>query len=46
MYRANTTNKYEISGDTARSAKRWEEENMYKTSYDKHSETNVYYNLI
>ena len=34
-------NKYEVSDATVKSAKRWENDNMYKTSYFRQSDKNV-----
>ncbi len=38
---SNGFNKYEVTDTTIESAKRWENSNMYKTSYFKQSEKNV-----
>ena len=35
------TNKYDVSDHSVQAAKRWEQDNMYKTSYYKQSEKNV-----
>jgi hypothetical protein len=45
MFRSTSTgfNKYDTSEQTSRTHKKWEDENMYKTSYFKISEKNVIY---
>jgi hypothetical protein len=43
MFRSTSTgfNKYDVSNATVQSARKWEEDNMYKTSYFKMSQKNV-----
>ena len=43
MFRSTSTgfNKYDVSERTGQTAKMWENENMYKTSYFKQSDKNV-----